>query len=157
MTCKNCYLLPLLNKTLAQISKAKVFIKLDIYQAFHQIKIDPESEDFTTFWTCYGTYKCKILPFGLTNRPTTYQWYINDVLFDYFNNFCTAYLDDIMIYSKNKLKHEKHVYKALQWLYKAGLQANIKKSEFSVKCTKYLGFIISTDRIETDPEKNSYN
>ena len=80
---------------------------------------------------------------------------MNDVLFDYLDDFCTAYLDDIMIYSDNELKHEEHVCKVLLRLCKAGLQADIKKSEFSVKCTKYLGFIISTDGIEADPEKTS--
>ena len=80
---------------------------------------------------------------------------MNDVLFDYLDDFCTAYLDDILIYSENELEHEEHVCKVLQWLQQAGLQADIKKSEFSVKHTKYLGFIISTDGIETDPEKAS--
>ena len=80
---------------------------------------------------------------------------MNDVLFDYLDDFCTAYLDDILIYSDNELEHEEHVRKVLQRLRNASLQADIKKSEFSVKCTKYLGFIISTDGIETDPEKTS--
>ena len=87
------------------MSKAKIFIKLNIHQAFHRIKIDPRSKDFTTFWTCYGTYKYKVLPFGLTNRLVTYQRYINDVLFDYFDDFYTAYLDDIIIYFKNELEY----------------------------------------------------
>ena len=94
-----------------------------------------------------------MLPFGLTNGLAIYQWYINDVLFDYLDDFCTAYLDDIMIYFKNELEHQEHVCKVLQWLYKTGLQADIKKLEFSVKCIKYLGFIISIDGIEVDPEK----
>jgi len=84
-----------------------------------------------------------------------YQWYMNDVLFDYLDDFYTAYLDDIMIYSENELEHEEHVHKVLQRLHKTGLQANIKKSEFSVKCTKYLGFIISIDGIEADPKKTA--
>jgi len=46
---------------------------------------------------------------------------MNNILFDYLNDFCTAYLDNIMIYSKNKLEHEEHVYKVLQRLRKAGL------------------------------------
>ena len=78
---------------------------------------------------------------------------MNDVLFDYLDDFCTAYLDDILIYSENELEHESHVKKVLERLRKAGLQADIKKSEFSVKKTKYLGFIISTDGIQVDPEK----
>ena len=60
-----------------------------------------------------------------------------------------------MIYSENELEHEEHVCKVLQRLQKAGLQVDIKKSEFSVKRTKYLGFIISTDGIEADPEKTA--
>jgi Reverse transcriptase (RNA-dependent DNA polymerase) len=155
VTRKDCYPLPLLDETLARISKARIFTKLDIRQAFHRIRIDPKSEDLTTFRTRYGCYKYKVVPFGLTNGPATYQRYMNDVLFDYLDDFCTAYLDDIMIYSDNELEHEEHVRKVLQRLRQAGLQADIKKSEFGVKRTKYLGFIISTDGIEADPEKTA--
>ena len=83
--------------------------------------MDPGSEDLTTFWTRYGTYKYKVLPFRLTNGLATYQRYINDVLFDYLNDFCTAYLDNIMIYSKNELEYKEHVHKVLQRLREAGL------------------------------------
>ena len=80
---------------------------------------------------------------------------MNDILFNYLDNFCTAYLDDILIYSDNELNHDAHVHKVLQRLQDAGLQADIKKCKFSVKRTKYLGFIISTDRIEVNSEKIS--
>jgi len=96
-----------------------------------------------------------VLPFRLTNGLAIYQRYINDVLFNYLNDFYTAYLDNIIIYSKNELEHEEHVYKVLQRLCEASLQVNIKKSEFSVKRIKYLGFIISTDGIKTDLEKTA--
>ena len=75
--------------------------------------MDPKLEDLAIFRTRYGTYKYKVLPFGLTNGLATYQQYINDVLFNYLNNFCTAYLDDIIIYSKNELEYKEHVYKVL--------------------------------------------
>jgi transposase InsO family protein len=153
ITRKDQYPLPLIDETLARLGNAKVFTKLDIRQAFHRIRMDPESEDLTTFRTRYGSYKCKVLPFGLTNGPATYQRYMNDVLFDYLDDFCTAYLDDILIYSDNELEHEEHVKKVLERLRSAGLQADIKKCEFSVKRTKYLGFIVSTHGIEVDPEK----
>ena len=155
LTKKDQYLLSLIDKTLAWISQAKIFIKLDICQAFHCIHMDPESEKLTTFRTCYESYKCKVLPFDLTNESATYQRYINDVLFDYLDDFCTAYLDDILIYSDNELNHDAHVHKVLQRLQDADLQADIKKCEFSVKRIKYLGFIISTDGIEVDSEKIS--
>jgi hypothetical protein len=77
------------------------------------------------------------------------------VLFDYLDDFCIAYLDNILIYSNNKLEYKDHVYKVLLWLYKAGLQADIKKTEFYVTYTKYLGFIISIKGIKVDLEKVS--
>ena len=83
--------------------------------------MDPSSKDLTTFRTRYGVYKYKVLLFGLTNGPATYQRYINDVLFDYLDVFCIAYLDDILIYSSNKLEHEEHVKKVLIQLREAGL------------------------------------
>ena len=83
--------------------------------------MDPSSEDLTTFRTRYGSYKYKVLPFGLTNGPATYQRYMNDVLFDYLDDFYTAYLDDILIYSDNKVEHQEHVRKVLERLRKAGL------------------------------------
>jgi hypothetical protein len=98
-----------------------VFTKLDIRQAFHQIRINPESEELTTFQTRYGQYKYKVLPFGLTNGPATYQRYMNDVLFKYLDDFCTAYLDDILIYSENPEEHEIYVCKVLEKLRIAGL------------------------------------
>ena len=143
-TRKDRYPLPLIDKLLTRITRAKVFTKLDIRQAFHRIRIDPDLEELTTFRTRYGSYKCKVLPFGLTNGPATYQRYMNDILFDYLDDFCTAYLDDILIYSDDPLEHDLHVKKVLDRLRAAGLQADIKKSEFGVTRTKYLGFIITT-------------
>ena len=78
---------------------------------------------------------------------------MNNVLFNYLDDFCTTYLDDIIIYFNNKLKHKEHVCKVLLRLYKVRLQADIKKLEFNVKRTKYLGFIISTNGIKADPKK----
>ena len=80
---------------------------------------------------------------------------MNDVLFDYLDDFCTAYLDNILIYSDNELEHEHHVKKVLEQLRDAGLQIDLKKYEFHVTCTKYLGFIISTDSIKVDLDKIS--
>jgi hypothetical protein len=71
--------------------------------------MDLNLEELTTFYTCYGSYKCKVLWEGLTNGPVTYQRYMNDVLFDYLDDFCITYLDDIIIYLKDPLKHKLHV------------------------------------------------
>jgi hypothetical protein len=78
---------------------------------------------------------------------------MNDVLFEYLDDFYTAYLDDILIYLENPEEHELYVCKVLEKLRLAGLQADIKKYKFSITRTKYLGFIISINRIEVDPSK----
>jgi len=67
--------------------------------------MDPILEDLIIFHTYYSFYKYKVLPFRLINRPATYQQYINNVLFNYLNKFCMAYLDNILIYLDNELKH----------------------------------------------------
>lgn len=153
LTRKDPYPLPLIDEIMGRISQAKIFTKLDIQQAFHRIRMAKESEDLTTFRTRYGMYKYKVMPFGLTNGPATYQRFMNDILLEYLDDFCSVYLDDILIFSNNPLEHELHVGKVLAVLAAHGLQVDIKKSEFHVTRTKYLGFIISTDGIEVDSEK----
>ena len=74
-------------------------------------------------------------------------------MFDYLNNFYTAYLDNIIIYLEDLLKHKCHIQKVLKCLCQARLQVDIKKSEFCVIYIKFLGFIISTNNIKVDPEK----
>lgn len=154
LTRKDRYPLPLIEETLAQLSEAKIFTKLDIRHAFNRIRLATEKdEDLTTFRTRFGSYKYLVLPFGLTNGPATFQHFINDTLFDYLNIFCTAYLDDVLIYSQNSTEHQLHVRKVLQRLQEAGLQVDIKKCDFGVTETRYLGLIVTTKGIKMDPEK----
>jgi hypothetical protein len=155
LTKRDPYPIPLIDEMMARICKAKIFTKLDIQQAFHRIRMTQDSEDFTTFRTRYGTYKYKVLPFGLTNGPATFQRFINDILLEHLDDFCSAYMDDILIYSATAEEHEMHVKKIMAILQAHGLQADIKKSEFGVTKTKFLGFIVGTDGIEVDPEKIS--
>jgi len=152
-TTKDRYPLPLIDETLTRLAKARIYTKLDIRQAFHRIRMHPDSEALTSFRTRYGQYKYRVLPFGLCNGPSSFQRYINEALFDYLDVFCTAYVDDILIYSEDPLEHAAHVQKVLTRLRQFGLQADIKKCEFGVTKTKFLGFIVSTDGIAVDPDK----
>jgi hypothetical protein len=72
ITQKDRYPIPLLEETLARISGARIFTKLDIRQAFYCVRIDPALEDLTTFQTRYRCYKYKVVPFRLTNSPATF-------------------------------------------------------------------------------------
>jgi len=87
------------------------------------------------------------MPFGLTNGPAIYQQYINNILFNYLNYFCTVYINNILIYSKDFQKYKEYIKKVLARLQQARLQTDIVKSEFSIIEIKYLGFIIFTNGI----------
>ena len=80
-----------------------------------------ESEELITFMTFIGAYKYRMMPFGLTNGLASYQYYINDTLLPFLNDFAQAYMDDIIIYSKTRKKHVAHVRQVLQKLREAGL------------------------------------
>lgn len=105
ITVKNRYPIPLLNETLGRLSEVEIFTKLDIIHAFNRIRIKEGHEWLTAFNTRYGQFEYLIMPFGLCNASGTFQSYINDSFKEYLDVFCTAYLDDILIYSKNKKEH----------------------------------------------------
>jgi hypothetical protein len=153
ITRKDCYPLPLIDEVFERISRAKIFTKLDIRQGFHRVRMHKDSSDLTTFRCRYGTFKYEVMPFGLTNGPATFQRLINDIFLDCLDKFMIAFIDDLLIYSDNAVEHEIHVRTVLQRLRDAGLQASIKKCEFHVTTTKYLGFIITPEGIQVDPAK----
>lgn len=155
LTVKNRYPIPLIRETLDRLCKAKYYTKLDIIAAFNRLRIAKGDEWKTAFRTRYGLFEYLVMPFGLTNGPASFQHYINDALRDYLDIFCTAYLDDILIYSNSLKEHKEHVRQVLQRLRGFGLQADIAKCEFHAKEVKYLGLIVSTDGIRMDPEKIS--
>ena len=153
ITRRNRYPIPLIDETLARVVGCKYITKLDIIAAFNKLRMHPDSEEYTTFVTSLGAYKYHVLPFGLTNGPSNYQHYMNDVLFEFINKFCQAYLDDILIYSKTKKEHINHVCLVLAKLRQAGLQVDIHKCEFHVQETAFLGVILSTEGLRMDPKK----
>ena len=153
ITVKNRYPLPLVQETLSRLSKATIYTKLDVIAAFNKIRMKEGDEWLTAFNTRYGLFESLVMPFGLCNAPATFQARINDVLRPYLDIFCTAYIDDVLVYSDNLLEHRQHVNLVLETLAKAGLHLDIKKCEFEVKEVTYLGMIISTEGVRMDPKK----
>ena len=90
------------------------------------------------------------MPFRLTSGPASWQCFINNLR---LNEFCTVYLDDILIYSTSMKKHQQHVQKVLARLQKAGIPADMDKCKFHVTETRYLGLMISTDSIKINLAK----
>ncbi len=149
---KDRYPLPLIRETLRNMSTARWFTKLDVIAAFHKIRMAKGEEWKTAFRTRYGLFEWLVMPFGLSGAPASFQRYINYLLREFLDDFVSAYIDDIIIYSDGSLEdHRTKVRRVLEILADAGLQC---ESEFEVTTIKYLGFIIKAgEGITVDPEK----
>jgi hypothetical protein len=92
------------------------------------------------------------MPFGLTNVPTTFQHFMNDIFSNLLDTFMVVYLDDILIYSKDPKQHVEHVREVLRRLQENGLFLNPVKCEFHTETVEYLGFVSPT-RLSMDTAK----
>jgi len=140
---RNRYSLSLIDEIIDKIVSCKHLTRLNIISAFNKLWMHFDSENYITFITVLEAYKYKVLSFKLTNEPIFFQQYMNDVLWDFLNDFCQAYLDDILIYSKTRKKHRDHVKLVLSRLREAELQIDIRKCEFDVEETVFLEVIVS--------------
>ncbi len=140
---RNKYSLLLIDKIIDKIVNCKHLTKLNIISAFNKLQMHLNNENYITFITALEAYKYKMLSFKLTNKLIFFQQYMNDVLWNFLNDFYQVYLNDILIYSKTRKKHRDHVKLVLNRLCEAELQMNIQKCEFNVEEIVFLKVIIS--------------
>jgi hypothetical protein len=153
MTIKNKYPLPRINDLFDQVGGEKIFSKLDLRSGYHQVRIKDEDINKTTFRTRYKHYEFVVIPFGLTNAPTTFMCLMNSIFSQYLDKFVLVFIDDILVYSKMEEEHEEHLKIVLQTLRKHKLYAKFDKCDFYQKRIQYLGHVISEEGIAVDPEK----
>jgi hypothetical protein len=114
LTRKDRYPLPLIQETLNRIGKAKWFTKIDVIAAFHKIRVKEGDEWKTAFRTRFGLFEWLVTPFGLANAPSTFQRYINYTLQEFLDDFVSAYIDDILVFTDGTCQqHREHVRKVL--------------------------------------------
>lgn len=155
LTVKNKYPMPRIDDTLDQLSGATVFTSLDLTSGYHQIRISDADAPKTAFRTPFGLYQWKVLPFGLTNAPATFQAAMNHIFGPMLNKFVLVYIDDILIYSKTPEEHQDHLRQVLQVLRDHKLYAKLEKCTFARPEVNYLGHIVSAEGVKVDPRKTA--
>ncbi|GJY49733.1 putative reverse transcriptase domain-containing protein [Tanacetum coccineum] len=153
LTVKNRYPLPRIDDLFDQLQGSSVYSKIDLRSGYHQLRVREEDIPKTAFRTRYGHYEFQVMPFGLTNAPAVFMDLMNRVCKPYLDKFVIVFIDDILIYSKNKQEHKEHLKQILELLKKEELYAKFSKCEFWIPKVQFLGHVIDSKGIHVDPAK----
>jgi len=105
ITVKDAYALPFIDELLESVHGATIFSALDLFSGYHQIPMNPDDIEKTSFTTKFGNYCFKVMPFGLTNVPASFQREMNRILMPLIGKCLFVYMDDILVYSPTFEQH----------------------------------------------------
>ncbi|KAK8985770.1 hypothetical protein V6N11_021623 [Hibiscus sabdariffa] len=153
VTIKNKYPLPRIEDLFDQLKDASVFSKIDLQSGYYQMRVKDANVPKTSFRTRYGHFEFLVMPFGLTNAPTSFMDLMSRIFKPYLDKFVVVFIDDILIYSRNKDEHGEHLRIVLQTLRDHQLFAKFSKCEFWLSEVAFLGHVISAKGIMAYPKK----
>ncbi|GJR73760.1 hypothetical protein Tco_0086125 [Tanacetum coccineum] len=149
----NRYPLPRIDDLFDQLQGSSVYSKIDLRSGYHQLRVREEDIPKTAFRTRYGHYEFQVMPFGLTNAPAVFMDLMNRVCKPYLDKFVIVFIDDILIYSRNKEEHANHLRIILELLRKEKLYAKFSKCDFWIHIVQFLGHLIDNQGLHVDPAK----
>ncbi|GJR74878.1 putative reverse transcriptase domain-containing protein [Tanacetum coccineum] len=153
LTVKNRYPIPRIDDLFDQLQGSSVYSKIDLRSRYHQLRIKEEDIPITAFRTRYGQFEFQVMPFGLTNAPAVFMDLMNRVCKPYLDKFVIVFIDDILVYSKDKEEHGKHLKIILELLKKERLYAKFSKCDFWLDSLQFLGHVIDRSGVHVDPAK----
>ena len=153
VTIKDAYPLPRIDDILNTLSGSTIFSTLDATSGYHQIPIAIEDIPKTAFQTASGLYEFTRMPFGLSNAPAAFQRTMDDIFREEKGKFLQVYLDDIIIYSKSREEHEKHLNVVLKKIQEANLKLKQKKCKFFQEELEILGFVVNREGIRPTKQR----
>ena len=131
--------IPRLDEALEAFSGSEIFSRIDLAMAYHQVPVEPKDIGKTAFITHAGLYEFVTMPFGLCNAPGTYQRLMNTVLQGLIGHICLAYLDDVIVFSKNPQNHLKDLEQVFKRISDSRLKMKPRKCKFFRDEVLYLG------------------
>lgn len=153
LTKKNNAPIPRIDEILDRLGRAAVFSKMDMKTGFHQIRIRPSDVEKTAFNSKYGHFEFLVMPMGLCNAPATFQTLMNSIFYDHLDDFVVVYIDDLLVFSKNREDHLRHLEIVLSRLKAHQLYIGRAKCHFMASEIDFLGLIVSQQGIHVDPER----
>lgn len=154
VTKKDAYNLPYVSEILDNLKDARFLSSVDLSKAFWQILIDEPDREKTAFYVPgRGTFMFKTTAFGLTNAPATQQRLVDLLFGPEFECKVFAYLDDVIIISQSFEEHVTLLERVFEKLSAANLTINLEKSSFFRNKLRYLGYVVDSQGLRTDPEK----
>nr|GEU66574.1 retrotransposon protein, putative, Ty3-gypsy subclass [Tanacetum cinerariifolium] len=139
-----------------QLQGSSVYSKIDLRSGYHQLRVRDENIPKTTFRTRYEHYEFQVMSFGLTNAPAVFMDLINCVCKPYLDKFVIVFIDDILIYSRNKEEHEDHLRTILELLKKEKLYAKFSKCDFWISIMRFLGHVIVSQGIHGKDQESAF-
>jgi len=152
MTIKNHYLLPRIDDLFEQVGGDKIFLNIDLQSGYHQVRIRDKDIPKTAFHMGYENYEFVLMSFRLTNALANFMCMMNNIFRKYLDKFVLVFIDDILVYSKNKHEHEEHLHIVIRVLREHQIYAKFSKCDFYKPQIQYLGHIISEEGIVVDLE-----